>query len=63
MGVTHAQDRQPRPEDSPVAWFVVLEDARRKSDYRRAERADRELRRLGVRVLYEPQHGTARAAG
>ncbi|MFH0983756.1 MAG: hypothetical protein V2A79_19750 [Planctomycetota bacterium] len=38
--------------DSPTAWFAVLERARRDNDFRRAAEAERELRRLGVRVRF-----------
>ncbi len=41
-----------RPEDSPVAWFAVLETARRAGDFDRAAEAIRELRRLGICVSY-----------
>jgi len=37
-------------ENSPVAWFVVLERAREQGDFERAAKAQRELRRLGVIV-------------
>jgi hypothetical protein len=43
-----------RPEDSPVAWFVVLEDARNRGDAAAEERATQELQRLGVAVTYRP---------
>jgi hypothetical protein len=43
-----------RPEDSPTAWFVMLEDARNRGDLAAEQRAIRELRRLGVTVTYEP---------
>ena len=42
-----------RAEDSPVAWFAVLEDARRRGNRIRAAEAVRELRRLGVVVGFE----------
>jgi len=40
------------PHESPAAWFVVLEIARKKGDTERAAQALRELRRLGVHVSY-----------
>lgn len=40
------------PEDSPVAWFFVLEKARIANDYERAAEAIRQLRRLGVHVRF-----------
>ena len=44
---------EPRPpEDSPAAWFVVLERARRINDFDLAARARRELERLWVKVRY-----------
>ena len=41
-----------RPEDSPAAWFAVLERARQTNDFELAVRARRELERLGVKVTY-----------
>lgn len=41
-----------RPEDSPVVWFVMLERARRSSDFELAAKAQQELERLGVKVKY-----------
>ena len=38
--------------NSPVAWFVMLERARRANDYAMAIKATRELNRLGVEVKY-----------
>ena len=38
--------------DSPVAWFAVLEHARRRHDPARARQATAELNRLGVRVRF-----------
>jgi len=56
------QTREPsgRPEDSPVAWFVVLERARLDGDFARAAEAQRELRRLGVLVRYAKGVGRGR---
>ncbi len=39
-------------KDSPIAWFYILEDARRQGDFERAAKAQRELERLGVHVRY-----------
>ena len=38
--------------DSPVAWFAMLERAIRDGDYERAAVAQRELKRLGVKVKF-----------
>ena len=43
-------DLSPEVRDSPVYWFTVLEIARERDDYALAAEAERELRRLGVRV-------------
>jgi hypothetical protein len=40
---------------SPVAWFVVLEQARHDRDFERAAEAQRKLRELGVEVRYRPE--------
>lgn len=39
-------------QNSPVAWFAVLERARYDNNYDLAARARRELERLGVVVKY-----------
>ena len=39
-------------EDSPTAWFVVLERARETHDFARAAEAQKQLERLGVKVTY-----------
>lgn len=39
-------------QNSPVAWFVVLERARLGNDFDVAARAKRELERLGVIIKY-----------
>jgi hypothetical protein len=39
-------------EDSPVAWFAVLEDARNRHDRRQEAEAIRQLDRLGVTVSF-----------
>ena len=54
MPTTCNQKTPRRPEDSPVAWFVVLEDARNRGDVAAEQRALNELRRLGVTVAFEP---------
>lgn len=41
-----------KPEESPAAWFAVLERARGKGDRDLEARALRELRRLGVSVSF-----------
>jgi len=38
--------------DSPIAWFVVLETARRQNDFELASRAKHELERLGIGIKY-----------
>ena len=45
-------DPPPEVRDSPTYWFVVLDAARLRGQYDLAAEADRELRRLGVRVTY-----------
>jgi hypothetical protein len=47
---TTTENREHR--NSPVYWFVVLDDAREQRDYERAAEAIRELRRLGVVVRF-----------
>jgi 5,10-methylenetetrahydrofolate reductase len=42
-------------ENSPVAWFVMLERARTTGDFERAAQAVRELKRLGVTVTFGRQ--------
>ncbi len=42
-------------ENSPVAWFAVLERARNTNDFPRAAHAVEELRRLGVTVKFTRQ--------
>ena len=39
-------------QNSPVAWFVVLERAKKDNDFELAAKAKRELERLGVIVKY-----------
>ena len=43
--------------DSPTAWFAVLEAARLRNDFERAAEANRQLRRLGVKVQFDSQSG------
>jgi len=42
------------PSNSPTAWFAVLDRARQTQDHELAARALGELRRLGVRVKFQP---------
>jgi hypothetical protein len=51
-----AQDHR----DQPVYWFVVLEQARERSDFESAANAKQELERLGVRVSYRRREALAR---
>ena len=51
-----------RAEDSPVAWFAVLDRARQTSDFELASKAKRELERLGVKVTYSPARKAVRHA-
>ena len=41
------------PNESPTAWFCLLEVARQRQDWERAQRALRELERLGVHVSFD----------
>ncbi|HEY1687188.1 MAG TPA: hypothetical protein VGG19_20680 [Tepidisphaeraceae bacterium] len=43
-------------EDSPTAWFVVLEAARVRGDFEKAATAQKELARLGVKVRFCKQN-------
>ncbi len=43
-----------RPEDCPTAWFAMLERAQLDGDTQREATAQQELRRLGVRVEFDP---------
>jgi hypothetical protein len=38
--------------NSPVAWFVMLEQARTRHDFQAAARAQQKLRELGVEIRY-----------
>jgi len=42
-----------RPEDSPIAWFAVLQRARTIDNYKQAAHAMSELERLGVTVRFK----------
>ena len=46
------QDLDRQIQDSPIAWFYTLEDARRRGDFVLAARAQRQLARLGIQVRY-----------
>jgi hypothetical protein len=50
--MSQKQSESERPEDSPVAWFCVLERAREQNDFERAVEACQQLKRLGVKVSY-----------
>jgi hypothetical protein len=39
--------------DHPTYWFALLEIAREHHDFEKAAQAIRELRRLGVRVIFK----------
>ena len=58
----HAGRERPiDPHDCATAWFAVLERARLDEDYGLAERATRELERLGVKVSFRrPQDSPTR---
>jgi hypothetical protein len=38
--------------EDPVVWLLLLERGRRTNDFELAARAKRELKRLGIRVIY-----------
>ena len=46
-------EQLPDTNDSPTAWFAVLERARLTDDYELAALARRELERLGVKVHFQ----------
>ncbi len=48
--------------DSPVYWFVRLENAREREDHETVAEAICELRRLGVCVTYQPRKTPGGAA-
>jgi len=41
--------------NSPVAWFAALERARRIEDFELAAEAQRQLKRLGIIIIYRKQ--------
>jgi hypothetical protein len=47
----HTQD--PPVTDSPVYWFVILDQALSRGNWPEAERAKRELARLGIDVAHK----------
>lgn len=51
--MTQTQTRT-NQDESPVALFYVLEDARRRKDFHAAAWAQRRLAELGVVVTYRP---------
>lgn len=42
----------PAPADDPIAWFAELALARRRDDFERAAKAQRQLQKLGVIVTF-----------
>ncbi|WP_428938863.1 hypothetical protein [Fontivita pretiosa] len=38
--------------DDPLLWLLEMEMSRQKGNFAQAERAKRELERLGIRVIY-----------
>ena len=55
-------DPSVRHHDRPVYWFVTLELALDRGDFRRADQAVAELKRLGVVVRYRrPRKGRRHA--
>jgi len=48
--------------ESPVAWFCVLEQALERGNFERAANAQKELRRLGIEVRYTRLAATQRGA-
>lgn len=49
-------NKTPNFQNSPVAWFVVLERAKEDNDFDLAAKAKRELERLGVIVKYHKKN-------
>ena len=49
--------------NSPTAWFCELETARQRGDQSRADRAQKELHRLGVEVSYRQAREHRAGAG
>jgi hypothetical protein len=60
MSKTKRQARDGEIFDSPTYWFVVMEAAKRKHDFATAAEAQRELSRLGVKVIYRRQRERGR---
>ncbi len=53
MQKSQRQNDPPKPpEESPTAWFVVLEGAREAGDAELVQHAHNELTRLGVTVTF-----------
>lgn len=50
---TQNTKRRPRHPDSAVAWFVMLEYARKHGDRRLEAKATKRLEKLGVVVRYQ----------
>jgi len=48
--------------ESPVAWFFILERALERGNFERAANAQKELRRLGIEVRYTRLAATQRGA-
>ena len=46
------REHQERPEDSPTAWFAVLESALRQGDFSTAALAQQKLQGMGVDVHF-----------
>ncbi|HEY8665644.1 MAG TPA: hypothetical protein VIL86_03220 [Tepidisphaeraceae bacterium] len=63
MQATKKQPCERRPEDSPVAWFAVLQVAKEANDFCRAAEAQRELARLGVTVRFASGRKAVALAG
>jgi len=56
--MTKKREPTPRPEDSATVWVALLERGRLTGDSELTRRANRELRRLGVRVVFEGDANT-----
>jgi hypothetical protein len=52
--MTQGTEQKPKhnPAGDAVAWFAVLENARKRADFQRAAQAKQQLERLGVAVTY-----------
>jgi hypothetical protein len=44
-------------DNDPLVWLLLLERGRRTGDFELAARAQRELARLGIRVIYGKRRG------